>query len=210
MSYDQRIDDILGAIHRDWPTEGAPPSGGLAIQSALSLDGRYVTGLALTRPPTKAPATDLDTRFRIASISKPITSAAVLLLVEQGRLRLEDTLYDLVYHDDEPQRRPAELAAIQHVTIDEISRASWQLIVPNKPFAYSNFTYCLMGRIVAKVTASYEKFVQKNILRKAGTSSTGRDDQPCRIPALPTAKGSDYGRSRRAAVTYVTAMVLRR
>jgi len=34
--------------------------------------------------------------FRIASISKPITATAVMMLVEQGRLRLEDRVFDLL------------------------------------------------------------------------------------------------------------------
>jgi CubicO group peptidase (beta-lactamase class C family) len=37
-----------------------------------------------------------DTIFRIASMTKPITAAAALILVEQGRLRLEDPVDDLL------------------------------------------------------------------------------------------------------------------
>lgn len=38
----------------------------------------------------------MDTRFRIASITKQFTAAAILLLEEQGRLRLSDTVIEFV------------------------------------------------------------------------------------------------------------------
>lgn len=37
-----------------------------------------------------------DTRFRIASMTKPITTAGILILVEQGKLRLNDPVADYI------------------------------------------------------------------------------------------------------------------
>src|ERR1700749_4913752 len=34
----------------------------------------------------------IDTRFQIASLSKPITAAAILILIERGKLKLDDRL----------------------------------------------------------------------------------------------------------------------
>src|ERR1700689_4011294 len=42
-------------------------------------------------PATKQPMTD-DTIFRIFSMSKPITSVAAMMLVDQGKLKLDDTV----------------------------------------------------------------------------------------------------------------------
>lgn len=41
-----------------------------------------------------------QTRFRIASISKPITAVAILQLVEQGKLSLDDRIFDVLAMED--------------------------------------------------------------------------------------------------------------
>ena len=46
---------------------------------------------------------DLDTIFRIYSMTKPITSVAVMQLVEEGRLRLRDPLADVLPEFADPQ-----------------------------------------------------------------------------------------------------------
>lgn len=51
--------------------------------------------------------TTIRTRFRIASISKPVTMAGILLLAAQGRLSLDDRVFGEAHGDkprhDEPQ-----------------------------------------------------------------------------------------------------------
>ena len=43
---------------------------------------------------------------------------------------------------------------------------------PGKKFAYSNFGYCVLGRIIEKATGlSYEKFVQDQVLKPLGIES---------------------------------------
>src|SRR4051812_43994385 len=51
----------------------------------------YFEALGVRDPATKAPMT-ADTIFRIYSMSKPITSAAVMMLVEEGKLSLDEPL----------------------------------------------------------------------------------------------------------------------
>ena len=60
---------------------------------------------------------------------------------------------------------------------------------PGKRYEYSNFGYCLLGRVIERVTGkSYEQVVQEQILRPAGTpgiclateESTTRQDQEVR------------------------------
>jgi len=44
---------------------------------------------------------------------------------------------------------------------------------PGSHFAYSNFGYCLLGRVIEAVSnVSYEKFVQQNILKKIGAKGS--------------------------------------
>jgi D-alanyl-D-alanine carboxypeptidase len=43
---------------------------------------------------------------------------------------------------------------------------------PGKAYAYSNFGYCVLGRIIEKISGmSYETYVKKNILSKAGIAT---------------------------------------
>ncbi len=49
----------------------------------------YAASLGVRDPATKAPMSE-DTIFRIYSMSKPITTVAAMMLVEEGRLQLED------------------------------------------------------------------------------------------------------------------------
>ncbi len=41
-----------------------------------------------------------DSMFRIASLSKPVTSAAILLLVQRGKLSLDQRVFDILPHQD--------------------------------------------------------------------------------------------------------------
>jgi CubicO group peptidase (beta-lactamase class C family) len=64
---------------------------------AVTKDGRVLMERGYTYRPTDDDVTVRPTsRFRIASISKPITAVAVLKLVEQGRLRLTDRIVDVL------------------------------------------------------------------------------------------------------------------
>jgi CubicO group peptidase (beta-lactamase class C family) len=137
--------------------------------------------------------------FRIASVSKPITSVAVFSLVEQGCLGLDDfifgaqgllkfdygasypdlvnkiTLHHLLTHtcggwenggSDPMFRNPA----MNHKEL--ITRAVHNQPLKFEPgthYAYSNFGYCILGRVIEKITGqSYAEFVQQTVLAKCG------------------------------------------
>jgi N-acyl-D-amino-acid deacylase len=74
------------------------PGGALAVAK----DGRviYSRGFGYADRDKKEPVQP-DALFRIASVSKPLTAAAVLQLVEHKKLKLDDTVFD-VLHLDEP------------------------------------------------------------------------------------------------------------
>jgi len=139
--------------------------------------------------------------FRIASVSKPITSTAIFLLVEQGKLRLDDTVIGNngllgTQYGTRPYGPGIERITIDHLlthtsggwdpghdpmfAYPELSQAdliSWALDTiplqnsPGAKFAYSNFGYCLLGRIIEKVSGqSYRDFVKQNVLQPSGAT----------------------------------------
>jgi CubicO group peptidase (beta-lactamase class C family) len=149
--------------------------------------------------------------FRIASLSKSLTSAAILKLVEEGKLRLDDkafeilgdlqprpgatinpelrkiTLRHLLQHSGgwdrdqsfDPMFQSREIAATLGVPPPASAEAIIRYMLekplqfsPGTKYAYSNFGYCVLGRVIEKVTGErYEDFVRSRILRPAGVTS---------------------------------------
>ena len=66
---------------------------------ALARDGKliYARGFGYADLENKAPVPP-DALFRIASVSKPITSAAIMKLVEEGKLELDDRVAPFIAH----------------------------------------------------------------------------------------------------------------
>ena len=150
--------------------------------------------------------------FRIASLSKPITAVAILRLVDQGKIRLEDKVFDLLDWEDAIAKASAFDERQRQITIGQLleHRGGWdrdesfdamfqsvrfaeQLGVtpPAKPatvieamlsqpldfepgerYAYSNYGYCLLGRVIEEVTGqTYEAYVQQNVLNPIGITA---------------------------------------
>lgn len=65
--------------------------------AVFARDGHLVHGTAVGHADaeSKEPMT-LDTRFRIASMTKPVTAAAAMILIEDGALRLDDRVADYI------------------------------------------------------------------------------------------------------------------
>ena len=65
---------------------------------AVARNGRlvYARGFGFADRDEKQPVQP-ESLFRIASISKPLTAAAVLQLVERGRLKLDEPVFELLH-----------------------------------------------------------------------------------------------------------------
>ncbi|MEV4265073.1 serine hydrolase domain-containing protein [Kribbella sp. NPDC049584] len=145
--------------------------------------------------------------FRIASHSKTFTATAVLQLVEQGRLRLDDKAEQHVTEivgTPLGQRTVRELLAhAGGVTRDGLDADWWQLstsfpdrdellevmrlessaVIPeNDRFKYSNIGYGLLGLIIEAASGtSYNAYVQTAIVDKLGLAGLGPELDPARL-----------------------------
>lgn len=141
-----------------------------------------------------------STRFHIGSITKQFTAASILLLAEQGKLRLDDpvskylddppdawkniTLLDLLNHTSgivSITDLPADQAALtQGGTPAEIVkrfRNQPLLFPPGTQARYSNSGYIVLGMVVEKVSGEpYAAFLQRHIFDPLGMHDTGVDD----------------------------------
>ncbi len=140
--------------------------------------------------------------FRIASVTKPITSVCIFSLIEQGRLKLDDLIFGnagILGEDFGGPRFKPHVEDVRIIHLLTHSGGGWQnddtdpmfrfprmghsqLIrwtIANLPltyppglhYAYSNFGYCVLGRVIEKVTQQpYDKYVQQAVLAKCGIS----------------------------------------
>ncbi|GAA4463132.1 serine hydrolase domain-containing protein [Nibrella saemangeumensis] len=135
------------------------------------------------------------TRFRVGSVTKMFTAAMILQLVEEGKMKLTDTLNSFF-----PQIPNANRITIAHILAHRsgiqdvmnipafrasrfrpISKNELLAIIakstpdfaPDERYAYSNSGYVVLGMIVEKVTGkSYELALQERITSRIGLKDT--------------------------------------
>jgi CubicO group peptidase (beta-lactamase class C family) len=139
----------------------------------------------------------LDTRFRIASISKPFTKILVLQQVENGNLKLDDVIAD---HIPEYSGPGADVITVEQLLthrsgivgeravrdLDDIERhyytkerlldhiAGYDLwFEPGSRWGYSNFGYSVLAVILERASGhSYAELLETRICEPAGMKDT--------------------------------------
>lgn len=198
------------------------PGGSLAVVKNGKLV--YARGYGWADRERRQPV-QADSLFRIASISKPITAVAVLQLVEQGKLRLEDRAFDLLKlapvlrpgeapdprlakitirqllehsggwdrdQSFDPMFRPGQIAEATGTPAPARPDAIIRYMLgqrldhdPGTHYAYSNFGYCVLGRVIEKVSGlGYEEYVRRHVLAPAHitTMRIGATRESGRLP----------------------------
>ena len=172
---------------------------GLSVAIAIKGKPAYVEAFGVADRDTGEALTPQH-RFRIASISKPITSTGIFTLIEAGKLKLDKHVFgsNSILGDDYPWS--ADGSNIEQITIEHLlthttggwgnaandpmfsnkemnhrELITWTLkqmpltVPPGKSFAYSNFGYCVLGRVIEKITGqTYEQYIKDNILKRCG------------------------------------------
>ena len=134
--------------------------------------------------------------FQVGSVTKQFTSAAVLMLVEQGKINLDDDFRSyLPEYPDKGARITVEhllthTSGIKSYTDDSKWFAMWrqdltpaEIIAitkdqpldfpPGTKFLYNNTGYVILGAIIEKVTGqAYGEFIRKNIFEPLGMKSS--------------------------------------
>ena len=173
------------------------------LSLAVVRDGKLVkaAGYGLANLELNVPATP-ETVYEIGSISKQFTAEAVLLLVEEGKLSLDDTLgkhldglppawqtltlRQLLTHTSGLKDWEAAniLSFRREYTAAEFIKLMSPFALdftPGERWSYTNTAYPLLGMIIARVSGkSYEEFVTERIFKPLGLSAT-RFNQPLEI-----------------------------
>lgn len=178
---------------------------GLSIGVAQGDAILCVKGFGLASVELNVPAT-ADTVYRIGSITKEFTAAAILLLVEEGRISLDDpltkflpdypqlegtvTIRQLLHHTSgirDFTRLPAYRPEMRiDVTPDEVLARFQDLPLnfsPGEEYRYCNSGFFLLGLIVEKASGKpFDDFVQQRLFRKLGLAHTYCDANSRVIP----------------------------
>lgn len=173
----------------------------------------HVRGLGTLRVGEDAPP-DVDSVFRIASMTKSFTAATILSLRDDGHLRLDDPVAAFV-PDLADRRGPttdSPMITIRHLltmaagfpTDDpwgdrqqalDLERFAallrdgpWQTWAPGTRFEYSNLGYGILGRVItAAAGREYRDVVRERILEPLGMTATTFDLDD--VPAARAARG---------------------
>jgi len=189
----QSIDELRQQIEKILKDTNTP---GVSIAIVHKDGPEWVTGLGQSDVATNRPAT-AETLFRIGSTSKAFTSLSILMLVDQGKLSLDDPVHKLVpelwfenpWESTDPVRvvnllehttgwddihlreyakdAPPSMTTLQGLDYDHHSRTSRWR--PGTRFAYCNSGPPAAAYIVEKLTGQrLEDFVQQNLFNPIG------------------------------------------
>jgi len=171
---------------------------GLAF--GIVVDGKlvYSGGFGYTNVATKTPATP-KSLFRIASMTKSLTTMAILKLRDEGKLRLDDpaekyipelkshkyltadapiiTVRNLMTHSAGfPEDNPwgdRQLADSDEDLTKLIKGGLSNANVTGFAYEYSNLAFAMLGRIITVVSGKpYQQYITGNILKPLGMNDT--------------------------------------
>lgn len=170
--------------------------GGVLVDRGDEVLFRQVYGMADRE---RGEPLELDSRFRLASVSKQFTAAAILKLQDEGRLSIGDPLCKFIAPCPEawaPIRLHHLLSHTSGVP-DLMAQAEWGRIrvtprtpgelteasaryrlqfEPGTKVRYSNAGYNLLGAVVEEVSGvSFETYLKQALLDPLGLEHTGSD-----------------------------------
>ncbi|WP_375758382.1 serine hydrolase domain-containing protein [Corallococcus exercitus] len=142
----------------------------------------------------REPATP-DSNYRLASLTKQFTATAILLLVQDGRLRIEDRVVDVLpgfppslrevrvhhllqhtsglwdYEDFVPATQPVQVKDRDVLTL--VSRVDRTYFPPGTAVRYSNSGYAVLALLVEQVSGMpFARFLHERVFVPGGMRST--------------------------------------
>ncbi|SHL12898.1 CubicO group peptidase, beta-lactamase class C family [Chitinophaga jiangningensis] len=193
----QRIDSLFSSYNLQNTT-------GISVLVIKGGKVSYKKAFGLANIEQQTPATTA-TNYRIASVTKQFTAMAVLILVQQKKLSLEDpitkffpgfppygkevTIRRMLHHtaglpdysDLMPQSRTTPLSDMD--VLDLVTRQDTANFTPGSKFSYSNTAYVLLGLIIAKVSGKpFAQFLKDEIFGPLKMRHTTTNAPDANIP----------------------------
>jgi CubicO group peptidase (beta-lactamase class C family) len=190
---DKKIDEVMKELHR---TRGFNGNVLVAKKGKIIYENAIGWADYLHRDSLK-----LGSQFELASVTKTMTSTGILMLMERGKLTLDDNVKK--FFPDFPYDGITIRLLLTHRSgmmnyvyfIDDIYRSqhlnqrkgltnadAMKMIaeykphpfnVPNKRFLYNNSNFMVLGAIIEKVSGmSYAQFMKQNVFIPASMTHT--------------------------------------
>ena len=190
---DKKIDEFMQHLHKKRYFNGnvlVAKKGKIVYEKAFGWANH------LTRDSLK-----IDSRFELASISKTMTGTAILMLMEQGKLKLDQDVRE--FYPDFPYQGITIKLLLTHRSgmmnyvyfIDDLYRKekrdmrkgltnadAMALIAqykpspyrqPDKSFHYNNSNYMVLAAIIEKISGkTYAQYMKENVFDPAGMHHT--------------------------------------
>jgi CubicO group peptidase (beta-lactamase class C family) len=199
--------DAVEALFNDYRSGDRPGASVVVIR-----DGKVVLSEAygLAHLEKRAPALP-ESNFRLASLTKQFTAMAVMLLVEEGKLRLEDRVVDVLpgfpaylgevrirhllqhtsgiwdYEDFVPATHPVQVK--DRDVLELLARKDRTYFPPGTAVRYSNSAYAVLALVVEKVGGtSFARFLHERIFVPTGMGTTVAHEE-----GISTVPGRAYG-----------------
>jgi len=188
------------ALAKEWLARGIP-----GFNVAVAIDGKiiYSEGFGYADLEQRVPAWQI-TKFRIGSVSKPLTSAALMKLVEQGKIDLDAPIQKYVptFPDKgaliTPRMLAGHLGGIRHYKENEVDNQKHYdsvvaglerfqndplVVPPGTKFSYSSYGYNLLSAAMeAAAGKPFLEFEQEQVFTPLGLLNTSADQPADIIP----------------------------
>lgn len=190
---DKKIDDFIENLHRKSSFNG---------NVLIAKDGKIIYQKAIGwADHLHRDSLEIDSKFELASVSKPFTATAILMLAEDGKLRLDQHVKE--FFPDFPYDSITVKMLLTHRSgmmnyvyfIDDIWRKEkrdqkvgvsnqevMKIIAERKPnpyskpgnrFHYNNSNYMVLAAIIEKVSGKkFSEFMADNIFKPLGMKNT--------------------------------------
>jgi len=180
---EEKLDPIIQQIIESWELPGMTVS--------IVKDNKiiYAKAFGVKNIENKEPLTE-KSLFHMASVSKPFSATAIMQLVEQGKVDLDDPVIKYLPYfkvDDERYKEITVRQMLGHISgMPDVRNYGWNKPEyddgaleryvrslenrklkwePGEKFAYSNMAFEVLGDLIAKVSGtSFEDYIKKNIL----------------------------------------------
>ncbi|MEJ7838825.1 MAG: serine hydrolase domain-containing protein [Thermomicrobiales bacterium] len=215
----QLIPDALVTLIETWMEELAIPGAAIGVASG---DQQQSVGFGIGSIDDPSPVTH-ETRFQIGSISKTVTSTAIMRLIEDGLVDLDDPVQRFIPDFTVADADVAAEVTVRHLVthtsgfdvfpalpgtsgdtalqllMDETS-AIQQVAPPGGPFSYTNLNAAILGRILEVVgDGLFEDLIQTMVFDPLDMTTATYDTET--VTAGPHARGHDIAEDGTAVVS---------
>jgi serine beta-lactamase-like protein LACTB, mitochondrial len=196
-----KLDKIEKAISAQMSRSGIP---GLSVAVVVDHNLRWSSGYGLADVENYVPA-KATTAYRLGSISKPISAAAVMQLVERGKIDLDAPIQKYCVAFPQKQRPVTSrlllghLAGVRHYKNDaefgstrlyksvveglEMFKDDPLLFEPGTKYSYTTHGFAVLGCAVEGASGmSFSDYVRENVFKPAGMNRIRVDNVTDIIP----------------------------